>query len=94
MSGLPTRGAHWGGRSQTHWRSPGGGEPAGRWQAGGWVRDVNAPVRHGEWLAERIAGARLVVDSRSAHLATLVHNWDAILSELSRVTREVLGLSR
>lgn len=51
------------------------------------ARDANAPVRHGEWLAERIGGARLVVDSRSAHLTTLVRNWDAILSELSRATR-------
>ena len=55
--------------------------PTWLWYGG---RDANAPVRHGKWLGERVPGARLVVDDRSAHLATLVLHWDSILTELSR----------
>ena len=44
--------------------------------------DANAPVRNGRWLAERIAGARLVVRRRTAHVGTLLEHWDEILSTL------------
>lgn len=47
--------------------------------------DGNAPVRNGQWLAEHIPGATLVVRKQTAHLATLVEHWDEILTTLRKV---------
>lgn len=44
--------------------------------------DANAPPRNGEWLAECIPGATLVVREQTAHLATLIEHWDEILTTL------------
>jgi pimeloyl-ACP methyl ester carboxylesterase len=44
--------------------------------------DTNAPPRNGEWLAERIPNATLIVRQQTPHLATLHAHWDEILTTL------------
>lgn len=46
-------------------------------------RDVNAPVRNGRWLAERLPAATLHVLPGLGHLESLVRSWRAILTDLS-----------
>lgn len=45
-------------------------------------QDSNAAVRNGEWLADHIAGATLVVREQTTHLGTLLEHWDDILRAL------------
>lgn len=44
--------------------------------------DRNAAPRHGEWLAQRVPGATLVVREQTAHLGTLLLHWDEMLATL------------
>jgi pimeloyl-ACP methyl ester carboxylesterase len=44
--------------------------------------DGNAPMRNGQWLAERLPEATLVVRPRTAHLGALIDYWDDILVTL------------
>jgi pimeloyl-ACP methyl ester carboxylesterase len=44
--------------------------------------DANASVRNGEWLAERIAGAALIVRPGEGHLGSLHNHWDEVLGRL------------
>jgi len=49
--------------------------------------DPNAPPRNGQWIAEHVAGARLVVRAGTAHAGALMLHWDEILSTLVRASR-------
>jgi pimeloyl-ACP methyl ester carboxylesterase len=44
--------------------------------------DANASVRNGEWLAERIRGAELIVRPGEGHLGSLHDHWDEVLGRL------------
>lgn len=45
--------------------------------------DLNASVRNGHWLAERIPDATLVVHPCTTHLAVLHEHWPTVLATLS-----------
>lgn len=45
-------------------------------------QDPQHAVRQGSWLADRIPGAVLHVNPATAHLSTLLTQWDLILREL------------
>jgi pimeloyl-ACP methyl ester carboxylesterase len=44
--------------------------------------DDNVSVRNGQWFADHLSRASLVVRAGSTHLATLVEHWDEILTAL------------
>ncbi|WUJ56367.1 alpha/beta hydrolase [Kribbella sp. NBC_00382] len=44
--------------------------------------DANASVRNGEWLAERIPEAALIVRPGEGHLGSLHNHWDEVLGRL------------
>jgi pimeloyl-ACP methyl ester carboxylesterase len=44
--------------------------------------DANASVRNGEWLADRIPGAELIVRPGEGHLGSLHNHWDEVLGRL------------
>jgi pimeloyl-ACP methyl ester carboxylesterase len=44
--------------------------------------DANASVRNGEWLAERVPGADLIVRPGEGHLGSLHNHWDEVLGRL------------
>jgi pimeloyl-ACP methyl ester carboxylesterase len=44
--------------------------------------DANVSVRNGRWLAEHVANATLVVRAKTTHLATLITQWDEVLTTL------------
>jgi pimeloyl-ACP methyl ester carboxylesterase len=44
--------------------------------------DANASVRNGEWLAERIPEAGLIVRPGEGHLGSLHNHWDEVLGRL------------
>ncbi|WP_165949366.1 alpha/beta fold hydrolase [Kribbella turkmenica] len=45
--------------------------------------DVNASVRNGRWLADRVPHATLVIRERTTHLAVLHEHWGDILTTLT-----------
>ena len=46
------------------------------------AEDRTAAPRHGEWLAERVPGATLIVRERTAHLGAQLLHWDEMLGTL------------
>jgi pimeloyl-ACP methyl ester carboxylesterase len=53
--------------------------------------DRQAAVRNGEWLAAHLPRATLHLNPDTAHLGTLLTQWDAILRELGSAARSSLG---
>jgi pimeloyl-ACP methyl ester carboxylesterase len=46
------------------------------------AEDRTAAARHGEWLAQRVPGATLVVREQTAHLGVLLLHWEEMLATL------------
>jgi pimeloyl-ACP methyl ester carboxylesterase len=55
------------------------------------AHDRQTAVRNGEWLAAHLPRATLHLNPDTAHLGTLLTQWDAILRELGSATRSSLG---
>lgn len=49
--------------------------------------DANASVRNGQWLADRIPNAALVVHPQMTHLAVLQKHWPTVLGSLAESSR-------